>query len=114
MLVAREGHGINARVTRCAVILLLRADGAAETFQAQVGEAVRLHILANLLVRVRGGDQLRLAWRVHAVETGRNRWRATDPQVNLACSRRLDHAHDLAAGRVTDEGAIEQNNSAAV
>src|SRR6266496_5874916 len=100
--VAGTFDGVVTGVARAAVRRLLAPDRAHHAFEAQVRDAVGLEKLANLCDRVRRGDQLGLARRVHAVEAGRNRRRAADSDVHLFRARRPHHAHDFAARRAAN------------
>src|SRR5262245_44751122 len=58
LFVAREGNRIGAGVAGRAVRALLMTDCRTQTVQAQIGEAVRFDVLADLFERVRGSDEL--------------------------------------------------------
>src|SRR5262245_50656833 len=82
-LVARKLDRIDAGVARRAIRFAFSADGAEQPFLREVRDAVGLDVIANLVERMRGRDQLGLSRRVDAVETWGNGRRTTDPQVHF-------------------------------
>src|SRR5687767_3339999 len=98
VLVPWERHRVLTCIARRAVALSTRPDGFEHSRQAEVADGVSTDILADLLERVRRGDQLAATRRVDAVEAGRHGGRAANPQVNLGSSRGANHLDNLPAG----------------
>src|SRR5207237_1989249 len=68
-------------------------NGGEEPFKRQIGEAIDLDELADLLDGAIVGDQLVLGGEVDAVEAGMADRRATDAQVDFFGSRASECAH---------------------
>ena len=100
--------------TMCSTSPAALADRCPQPVEAEVREAVGIDELANLLDRVRRGNQLRSARRVHTVEAGRHGRRTTDAQVHFARTRRLDHLDDLPARRPPDDRVVERDDALAL
>ena len=112
-LVSRKRHGIDPRVARRAVLRASAADGIGEAVEAEIGHAVGVEILADFLERVRRGDQFRPARRVDAVEARRDRRRAADAHVHLACARAPHHPNDLPARRPAHDRVVDEHDAPA-
>src|SRR5687768_7508773 len=77
-LVAWEGDRIDAGIAGRAVLGAAAIHSSSQPVEAQIRHAVSVQILADLLERVRGGDELGPARRIDAVEARRDRRRTTD------------------------------------
>src|SRR5580658_785053 len=56
-------------------------------------------------------DQFIPRWRVHAIEARRNRWRATNADVDLHCARLAHHAHDFAASGAAHDRIVHKDDA---
>src|SRR5579872_4373127 len=90
-LVARDLHGVLPRVAGCAVRTALAPHRAQQPLEAQVPDAVGFEELADLLERVRRGNQLGLLRCVDTVEAGRDRRRTADAHVDFLRAGRAHH-----------------------
>src|SRR5271168_4050031 len=104
---------IDSGITRRAELAFSVIHGLAQSGERNVTERIRAEKLANLLGRVRGGDEFFARRRVHAVVARRNSGRATDAHVDFAGAGFADHAHDFAAGGAADDGIVDENNTLA-
>src|SRR5687768_9054821 len=110
-LVARERDGVHVGIAGSAVSGAAALHGTGQTIQAEIRNAVGIHVLADLFERVRRGDQLGAPRRVYAIKAGRDGWRAADPHMDFPCSRAPNHANDLPAGGAANNGVVHKNDA---
>src|SRR6266571_331882 len=112
LLLFGERDGMVVRVARRAERPVL-SDRPVHPLERQIAERVGPDGPPDLIDRVRRGDQLRPARRVHAVVTGPDRGRAGDAHVHLARARRADHGDDLPAGGAAHDRVVDQRHAPA-
>src|SRR5262249_9582929 len=101
-----ERHRVLAGEARRAV-RAAAADSLHHALVRQVREGVARDVAADLVDRVRRGDELAAVRRVDAIEAGMRRRRRADPQVDLARTGAAQHLDDLARRRAADERIVD-------
>src|SRR5688572_16492186 len=71
-LVTRKRDRVHPCVAGRAVLRRSAGYTGRQSLETQIGDAVRVNILADLLERMGCPDQFRSAWRIDPIETGRH------------------------------------------
>src|SRR3954471_3355288 len=107
------GDAVFAGPAGGAVAVAGAADGGEHAVEREIGEAVRLDVLADLLQAVAGRDQLVAGGGVDPVVAGPLGRRRGDAHVYLGGPAVPDHAHDLARGGSAHDRVVYQHHPAA-
>src|SRR5467141_1167368 len=106
----RDLGRIFAREAGMAELARLASHGAEHAVERQIPEGLDPEMLADLLERMAGSDQLRLGRRVDAiVARARNRC-GGDPEMHLLGTRLANHRDQLSARRAADERIVDDHN----
>src|SRR5215469_12418677 len=104
-------RGVDTRITGSTELAFGVADGFSKAREREIAKGISAEVLADLLGRVRGGDELFLCRSVHAVVAGRDCWRTTDAHVNFTGSGFPHHADELATGGAAHDGIVHKHNA---
>src|SRR5437764_6954747 len=99
-----------AREAGVAEAARLRVGRLVHAIPREIAKRVRGDVLRDLLLAVRGGDQLAAHRRVDAVVAGPARRRRADAEMDFAGAGIADHLYDLAAGGAAHDGVVDHHH----